>query len=295
MDIYQSALEWLAKGISCFPIPYRCKIPRASWAQYQQRLPEPVELRRWFARPTPINYGIITGWKGLTVIDFDSFDAFWCWRDWALTDKTACRLVNSYQVITSRGVHLYVYLDKPAKSIGRSPVEIKSCGRYVLGPGSTHPSGWIYIPVSENAPILRAPSIEGLQPEGFFEEVVAMATRTPISVPAPAPAKPVDLLTRADQAGPPLPKDVVHQIKSKLGILDLLQSHQPISTGNGWYMVYCPFHSDNHRSMSVNVVTGTAKCLAGCTPKPFDAVNLYAQMNRLSLSDAIRSLSKQLL
>ncbi len=96
MDIYRAASEWLAKGISVFPIPWRSKTPRRAWAQYQERLPERDELKRWFARPTPINYGIITGWKNLAVIDFDSFDVFWCWRAWASKDPIASKLVNSY-------------------------------------------------------------------------------------------------------------------------------------------------------------------------------------------------------
>ena len=297
MDIYKTASEWLAKGIAVFPVPWRSKTPRVAWAQYQVRLPEPDDLRRWFARPTPINYGIVTGWKGLAVIDFDSFDAFWCWRDWALTDKIACRLVDSYQVVTSRGLHLYIYLDQPAKSIGRPPIEVKASGRYVLGPGSTHPSGWIYTPVDPGAEILRTPSVESLQPEGFFEEVQVRAQQAAVAPARPIQSpKPVSPWDQVELAGPPLPKDAVRQIKSKLGILDLLPN-QGWKPSGGYFMTgLCPFHPDAHESAWFDAKHNLFGCHAGCTgSRPWDPINLYAAMNGISLSDAIRELGKQLL
>ncbi len=195
-------------------------------------------------------------------------------------------------------MHLYVYLDQPTKSIGRSPVEIKASGRYVLGPGSMHPNGkWVYTPVDTRAEILPTRSIESLQPEGFFEEMQARVQQAAVALASVVPApKPVDLLTRADQATGPLPKDAAHQIKSKISVLDLLPG-QGWKPSGGYFMTgLCPFHPDEHTSAWYDAKHNLFGCHAGCNgSRPWDPINLYSQLYKVDNTTAIRELAKRLI
>jgi hypothetical protein len=156
----KTAVEWILEGIAVIPIWERQKTPALrSWAEFQNRLPTPDELSRWFIYPR--NLAVITGWKGLTVLDFDNLDTFSLWR--------SVYPIDTFMVLTSRGIHVYLFVDNPPQSTKIPGIDIQAAGRYVLTPPSIHPSGAAYIGLPSKE-ILRINRIEDVIPEGLLTQ-----------------------------------------------------------------------------------------------------------------------------
>ena len=191
MDTYTEALKWVSQGIAVIPChpwtianPNLAKVPCCKWTKYQTQLPTIDNLKAWF-RPmfnAKRNLAIVTGWIGLTVLDFDSFDYYFTWRN-LYPD------VETYQVITGRGVHVYLFVDdksKPPADMGCLG-QIKSIGGYVMAPPSSYPSGSAY-QVLTDKPILRIGSLKEVLPESFLD------------APKPAPVAPPILSKQSSPA-----------------------------------------------------------------------------------------------
>ena len=72
-DCHGAALEYLARGWSVIPIEPCGKRPLVAWLEFQDRLPSPAEVGRWFDRWPEANIGIVTGIvSGLVVLDVDA-------------------------------------------------------------------------------------------------------------------------------------------------------------------------------------------------------------------------------
>lgn len=84
------------------------------------------------------NYGIVTGFDNLIVIDFDDKD---------MQDKFMHQLPETFTVQAGGGLnHLYFTTDNP-KTIkilgegGKTLIDVQGNGRFIVAPGSIHPSG----------------------------------------------------------------------------------------------------------------------------------------------------------
>jgi hypothetical protein len=134
-----------ARGWSLIPLKPRSKVPAVKWEAYQRRHATYDELESWFTMPG-FNVGIVTGaLSGLFVVDADSASAL----RWVDAHLPPCNL----RVRTSKGLHLYFPYtgDRPIKNrvrvkVDGQPLEIdlRGDGGFVVGPGSVHPSGFIY-------------------------------------------------------------------------------------------------------------------------------------------------------
>lgn len=135
------------RGWSVIPLEANGKRPAlASWLPYQTRAATFVELEQWFSTERR-NIGVVTGHvSGIFVLDADTPEAL----DWASTNMPPTEM----RVRTSRGLHLYYPLSADARIRnktrirvghgGRIGLDIRADGGYVVGPGSTHPTGFIY-------------------------------------------------------------------------------------------------------------------------------------------------------
>lgn len=118
---------------------------------------DPDEIRGMFSKTPDLNYGIFARGSGLWVMDIDPRSGGWESLELLdeLTDysipKTVTVLTGSYVIDGKeiRGMHLY-FLDEPDRAFpadlskkGFPGIDIKSNG-YLIGPGSTHPSGVDY-------------------------------------------------------------------------------------------------------------------------------------------------------
>jgi hypothetical protein len=128
----QYAIAWfLDNEIRLFPIKAYDKVPAcASWDDF---LATPAEAADW------INYGVVLG--QLAVIDTDTPEA----EAWVTQHLPP----TPFMVTTGRGVHRYYQLgsnDAPHfLHRGGHTIEFRHAGQYVVGPGSIHASGAVYL------------------------------------------------------------------------------------------------------------------------------------------------------
>ena len=138
--------DLLARNWSIFPLKPRSKVPAIRWEECRRRFPTFDEIERWFTRPG-FNVGIVTGQLSkIFVIDADSPEAV----EWTQRNLPPCDL----RVRTAKGLHLYIPYEgkRPIRNKARITVggktlelDVRGEGGYVVGPGSIHPNGHVYV------------------------------------------------------------------------------------------------------------------------------------------------------
>lgn len=283
------ALKWLEMGIAVIPVRYMSKKPALShWEPYQTRLPIPLEIASWFIPRR--NIGIVVGWTGLVVIDFDTLDAYLTWQLWAARANKFTNYVSqtTYQVKTARGVHVYIRLPYPEQNRKLPGIDIQAQRRYVLGAGSIHPSGTEYKAMN-SIQIIMLEALSDILPTSLLTHNTEYAGNVTLKV------KPIidsnDPWVIADRVLDPS-QDIIWQIRHKHSVLDFFSDAVPSSGDGRWYMAKCPFHDDVHPSFWIDAGRGICGCYAGCTPKPLDVINLYARLHGVSNREAILLMAK---
>ena len=137
--------DFLSRNWSIIPLRPRQKVPAIRWEAYQRRHAFADELEQFFSTPG-FNVGIVTGRvSGIFVIDLDSPEAI----TWAADHLPPCNL----RVRTAKGIHYYFDYsgDRPMRNkvkvrVGgvQRDLDIRADGGFVVGPGSVHPSGFVY-------------------------------------------------------------------------------------------------------------------------------------------------------
>lgn len=271
-----TAEQWRDAGIACIPVAYRDKRPSLpSWREFQTRLPTLDEIRRWFASRLT-NMALITGWRGLTVLDFDRRDLYRLWRDWARIAAPEARF--SYTVETSRGVHVYFFVDEQTPTMKAAGLDIKAAGGYVLVPPSIHPSGRPYQLLSD-APVLRVDSLACVLPPAL------LALAQPVNPPRPPrPAPSDDPWVVA--AAPVAPSD--GSIAERLAGYDIHTLFPDAYQRGGRWVARCPLHDDRHPSVTIDPDGRRARCWAGCLWG--DYADWYAALHGITLIQALQEL-----
>lgn len=288
-----SAHRWRDMGIGTLPLMGRSKLPDGAalwdvglsgWAPLQTVLPARGWLDRWWGNGSQRNLGVICGWQGLTVIDFDDLGAYSEWAQWAHEMGGSAEAAScSYSVLTQRpGVHVYVFVDLPAScGKGGAKVDVKARGGYVAGAGSVHPSGGVYTALNPGATIVRVSRLADVLPHTTYTESTAVERITP----APLPAISDDPWHTANNARA-LGSDPLHRVLDRVKAADLVGEVHP--SGAGWGIALCPLHDDHSPSLAVNLRTGDVKCLAGCAGgRWLDSVGLTAAMYGVTMRDAV--------
>ena len=154
----EAAQRYTRLGLSVIPIrPDGSKAPAVpTWKEYMRHRPEEAELQHWFGNGHLFGVGIICGDVSgrLEVLDFDSASAYEAWQAAVLAQRqNALEGVGCVRT-PSGGHHLYLFrtLAGPCRKLarnvqGKTLVEVKGEGGYVLAPGSPpacHPSGKTY-------------------------------------------------------------------------------------------------------------------------------------------------------
>lgn len=288
MTILETAKALLEMGIAVIPVKYRAKRPVVDWKPYQTQLPAPEDVLAWFGGRL-INLGIVTGWQGLTVLDFDEAEAYSRWLLWAKRSGGVAGMVArlAFRVRTSRGVHVYIRLPEAVRNRRlEGGIDIKSRGGYVLGPGSVHPNGALYEPLSESWIFPFVSSLDVVLPPALLvrqQGEQSQAVQHPQVLRANLDDDPwaaaVSRPVGDDTTG------LVARIKARVRIEDFFPDAQ--QTGAGWYLARCPLHDDDHPSFWFNTEHQIGGCFAGCTTKPVDVINLFARIYGLSNRTAI--------
>jgi hypothetical protein len=288
MTILSTAKFWLDLGIAAIPIRYRDKRPAInSWKQYQHQLPSHTELAKWFYSPYT-NIAVITGWKNLAVVDFDADTEYEKWALWVARRRIYRYVRHTLTVKTARGYHVYVTTSQPAQNAKLPGIDIKASGGYVLTPPSVHPSGVQYKIVSGDLPV-RIDALSDILPP----ELLAQYTEQPKTIITPRITLPAsdDPWARAEQPFEPS-DNLIQRIKDHYRIENFFSDIH--YRGGGWAMARCPFHDDRNPSLWLNVEQQICGCFAGCTTLPYDVIDLYARLNNLTVSEAVRIMRQNL-
>lgn len=290
------------RGIAVVPIHYRSKVPEVRWKQYQAVPPTMQELEGWFGGSTLHNLGIVCGWSGLAVLDFDTMAEYAKWRVWSRRIGGRARIVSeqAYRVRSSRGVHVYIRLAaaEPGRSLGKVQVlgrlDVKGKGGYVLGPGSVHPSGAVYTPMQEAWIFPLCAALSDVLPTALLVTHTELPKNvtTPV-VGLPVESDPWECALNAGAMGPGAVERVRALWKVEMFFTDL----EHTSNDGRWYRCRCPFHDDHDPSFWLDTERQICGCFSsGCSAhdRPLDVINLYARLYGLSNTDAIGHLARKL-
>ena len=289
-----TALDFHKMGISVIPVREREKKPALrTWEPYKTKLSTEREIETWFVQPR--NLGVITGWRGLVVVDFDDMETYTHWQTWAARQRgiTATAASTAYSVSTSRGVHVYIRLPHTERSRKLDKVDVKGAGGYVLGAGSIHPTGVPYTALRSSYVFPLVPSLSFILPEGLLNSKPDL----PKNITLPGKLLPREIITdpwesasRATWAAPG--EGVIAKIREAIRIEDFFDVTH--ATGGGrWLMTNCPLHDDAHPSFWIDTQNQICGCHAGCTSKPLDVINLAARLYGLSNREAVFELARR--
>lgn len=281
----RAAQWWRLLGVATIPIRYRDKRPDgrlvSTWEEYKHRLPTNMELLRWFGGGFH-NVGLVTGWRNLVVVDFDNPEVYLRWSLWAAR-RNIRRLVSStLKVVTWRGVHVYFFTAQPGINQKLPGIDIKACNGYVLIPPSIHPSGSAYRVYEGRFPA-EIDALSDVLPADL------LVSNTEYSEVVRRDVLPVifssgDAWSSSTRVLDPY-ADLIEQIKARYCLESFLMLD--VRTTVRWAMTRCPFHDDANPSFWVDTFRQLCGCFAGCTPKPYDVIDLYARLHNLTARDAI--------
>ncbi len=157
--LFSTSLSWHSKGIATIPTVYRSKKPIVKYKQYKNTLPTLKQLAEWYLGPQ-CNMAIITT-ENLVILDFDNPVEYGYWFCYQMANNPD--LIDTYMVMTSRGLHLYYWVDEPFEKIKiNEPYEVKSHGCLVTIPPSVHQSGIAYRAINSIDDIKKVSSIQQL-------------------------------------------------------------------------------------------------------------------------------------
>lgn len=281
------ALEWYAQQIAVIPIGFRSKQPDTNaliavgsvddagkpvWKPYQERLPSLEELVIWFADKER-NIAVVTGHQNLVILDIDDMALYAVWEHWA-GEKA-----KTYKVKTSRGMHLYYFMQSPPERSLKWPlVDLKAAGGYCLADPSIHPSGHAYKALEGE--IAHVQGISDILPQSYVDSVKQIAA---------APCMCVNGASHTRPSGPWAIQSPAHKVKAQVRILDYFPHAK--KTGDRWYTAFCPFHHDTEPSFWINDYTNRCGCFAHCIQGSIDSIEFYARLKGMDCATAIRELA----
>ena len=297
-ELRKTAQYWSDLGIATIPIAYKLKQPKVKWLTYTERMPTNAELDQWYASEIS-NIGIIAGWQGLTIIDFDDMDVFYKWLFWAERYSKISQMVarQSRLHLSARGAHLFLFCPN-ADNMKLPKIDVLADRKYALIPPSIHPSGASYQVYRDGLPMFVR-SLYDVLPKRLLDKALAQkapknsAPDASITIPSEPTVTTVDF-DPWSLAGRTSDPNLVDKIKAQVPITSILSGWTDSGGQGRWKMTRCPFHNDRNPSFWLDTVNQVCGCHAGCTPLPLDVIDLYAKLHGIDNQDAIKELAKRL-
>lgn len=282
-EILHWTQRFFAVGIAIIPLFHRSKLPAVgSWERFKTQLPSHTEYQTFFASGWN-NYGVVAGWKDLAFLDFDERIAFELWLDW----YSGTRMPLPFIVRSARGAHVYFSVAERRTNERRLGCDVKFHG-YVVGPGSTHPSGTQYVAMSDWH-LLQVGCLDEIMPDALFP-VVAGGSGSYSN--APVEFTPTDTEYDVFQAAADN-KDLVSKIKSRVRIETLFTDTRRTSADGRWLAAKCLFHDDSNPSAWIDTWEQWYGCQV-CGFKRMDVINVYSRVHNLNNNDAIIALAREI-
>lgn len=263
------ALIFFDYGVKIVPCRRGGKEFVRGFGPYKRFIESDQDLLKWIEKG--FNYALLTGTGGLVVIDFDDPELY---HDFA---GEAGSLADTFTVQTSRGFHVY-YRSTDLRTWQGPGFEVMGKGKAVMGPYSIHPEGQEYIPI--NQPIIKR---------------VKTLDFPLLSEDRPGFSPPPRIKPERLGAG------ILTRIKSEKQIYDLVMGDPVLSRrvnlkssdqGKGrWFTGCCPFHEDHNPSFWVDAERNLFGCRS-CGVKG-DVINFVARLQSMTVKDAIRALSRE--
>lgn len=260
-------LPW-AKG-SCFQW--------GQWKQKRQSVQDLINIVNQY--PNYSNLGVICGdISRLLVLDFDSQNDYFTFA------RLYNDLANSFTVQTARGFHVWyrmpVVLDMehPMCEVWSNP------DHYASTVGCIHPTGHRY-------GVFRNVAVKDVTYGELFKcGFTLRAKRESVNNP------PASFLTRQVHGGY-TSNSIIGRIKQQTSMVDLLGDCDFTPSGNNYMIGHCPFHDDQHKSLSYHIPSGRVKCLAShciASHRYEDTIGVYAIMHNITNREAIAQLAGML-
>ncbi len=280
MNKILEAIKYSDKGIAAIPIKPGSKVAAIPWKKYQRELPTKNDITKWFN--SDCNMAIICS-NGLTVLDFDDPEVY---RRWRLKHQK----INTYQVRTKRGYHLYFKVKNPVKTKIKAieGVDIKANGGYVLVPPS----------IVKHYEYKVINNSEIMQIDELSDIIKCTGTMgTPIEGGVP-PGGAIYKI-RAPSIKCHLYRGVIVDIKSHLSVLELAGQYTDMKqSGYDAYIGRCPHYSHPDKNPSFRVVNDRANCFKpSCIlhdDRAMDVIELYGRLHGLNNRDAMSVLAREL-
>lgn len=292
------AKKFLQAGIAIIPLRHRGKEPESgmmggAWEQYKTQLPTEYQLLQWLGSDWQ-NYGVVAGWGNLAVIDFDAADQYALWKEYY--NRYLVRVYEMatapYTVMSARGAHVYIRLYGDYANQKRTGVDVKVHG-YVVGPGSTHPSGAMYTEIYSKFNFPQVFDLDTWLPPELFPRVAPEPSTghiEPLQMVFDKPSNvtydPFAQATRAADV------DLLSIVKSSVRIESMFPDATPTSGDKRWWAARCPFHDDQKPSFWIDARRQLCGCQV-CGMKPMDVINLYARMHNMSDKEAVSAMAKE--
>lgn len=170
--VIDAALSYAKAGLSVFPA-YKNKRPVVKWQRYQELIASEAVIRKWFANGrynVAVVGGEISG--GLVILDFDH-EADETFAAWSAYLKANYRLPEFPVVQTGKGYHVYFRCNQPgnnkklaSNADGKTLIETRAEGGYVLSPPSKHENGRVYTLLQGD--LSRIPFLDEDQTQAVF-------------------------------------------------------------------------------------------------------------------------------
>jgi hypothetical protein len=192
---------------------------------------------------------------------------------WA--SHTRQELLSTYRVQTSRGIHLYYYMQNPPETGLKWPgIDVKAAGGYCLIDPSIHPSGAKYAAIENN--ILSVENVESILPSELIKAL-------PERIQTPSPCMGVDV-------GPFSIRDDKPSafVKHTRQILDFFPG---VVVRSRFVKVKCVLHDDKHASAWIDTERNRYGCNT-CFNGSMDVIQFYAELNGIDNKAAILELAR---
>lgn len=235
--MFNIALKWHSQDIATVPLLYRSKKPIFKWKQYKKQLPTLKNLAEWYLG-SQRNMALITT-EHLVILDFDNPIEYGYWFCYQMENNPD--LIDTYMVMSSRGLHLYYWIDELFDKIKiLEPYEVISHGQLITIPPSLHKSGIAYRSINSIDKIKKVSNIQTLLTFSCvkFERPKVQLNNDPWRIYQPS-----ESIARVD-------------------LLELFPDAK--QTDDNYFITDCPFHG-HKGNFWLDTKINIAGCYAGCT------------------------------